>query len=460
MITLNDFITFEHDLEHDSEHDLAHKKDFSVPKIYSANGDLSKRWYVRFSFRNPDTGKLERQNNIYGNANNYTNKEDRLALLSRYRRRLLKLLKAGYNPNIDNTEFHKSQLLKTDLKNSLAEKNEKSFVPQIEYPKATSKLKPSETISKTELKEDTPDDLGMPIREALDFSLKIKEKQIGARSHKDYEYTSNALVKWLEENRPKIKSIEQINKKAALDFLNSVLLRSSSRNRNNIRLHLSSLFQTLEDNEIISSNPIKKIPALRSIPKRNKSYTTEEHKKIFDYLKGEDPILLLYIKFISYNLLRPVEVCRLRVRDVNVKDKTLQFKAKNSPLKTKLIPQIILEELPDLSKLNPDAFLFTPIKIGGEWDTADVNKSNYFSKRFKNVVKDHFNLDKDQTLYSFRHTFITILYQSLVKNSSPHAAKSELMGITGHSTMDALEKYLRDIDAVLPKDYSKHLNND
>jgi hypothetical protein len=28
------------------------------------------------------------------------------------------------------------------------------------------------------------------------------------------------------------------------------------------------------------------------------------------------------------------------------------------------------------------------------------------------------------------------------------------MGITGHQTMEALEKYLRDIDAELPDDYS------
>ena len=65
MQTLNEIITFEHDLEHDSEHDLAHKTDFSPPKIYTAKGDLSKRWYVYFSYRNPSTGKLKRQKNIY-----------------------------------------------------------------------------------------------------------------------------------------------------------------------------------------------------------------------------------------------------------------------------------------------------------------------------------------------------------------------------------------------------------
>ena len=465
MFTLNEFITFEHDLELDSEHDLSKNNNFSSPKIYTANGDLSKRWYVYFSFRDPKTKKLKRQKNIYGKANSFKNKEDRLALLSRYRSRLLKLLEEGFNPNIDNTELYKSNFVLKEKTKAQPAIPEKELVPPITYPKAISKNTEKtwqvENTKTVELAEDTSTtETGMTLREALDFSLNIKEKQISSRSHIDYTYTTNALVRWAKKNRPKLKTIDQFDKKAALEFLNSVLLRTSSRNRNNYRLNLSSLFQVLEDNEIIQSNPFKKIKALKSIPKRNKSYTTKEHTKIFEYLKKEDPLLLLYIKFVSYNFLRPVEVCRLKIKDINLEDKTLQFKAKNSPLKTKLIPKKIIDELPDLSKLDPEFYLFTPIKIGGEWNTSDTNKSNYFSKRYRTVVKDHFNLDKNQTLYSFRHTFITILYQSLLKDSSPHAAKSELMNITGHTSMDALEKYLRGIDAHLPKDYSNHFDHD
>ena len=72
-------------------------------------------------------------------------------------------------------------------------------------------------------------------------------------------------------------------------------------------------------------------------------------------------------------------------------------------------------------------------------------------------MKYHFNLGKEYGLYSFRHTFITKLYRELAKGSPPFEAKSKLMLITGHSTMDALQKYLRDIDAELPEDYSKML---
>jgi hypothetical protein len=78
MFNLNEILTFEYQNEHVLEHDLQMKKNFSTPKIYTANGDLSKRWYLYFSFRNPKTGKLQRMKNIYGNSNNYKTKEDRL----------------------------------------------------------------------------------------------------------------------------------------------------------------------------------------------------------------------------------------------------------------------------------------------------------------------------------------------------------------------------------------------
>jgi integrase len=107
--------------------------------------------------------------------------------------------------------------------------------------------------------------------------------------------------------------------------------------------------------------------------------------------------------------------------------------------------------------LKKEALLFTPEQIGGLWEAELGNRRDYFTKRFKRVVKDHFGLGTDYGLYSFRHTYITKLYRALMKGSSPFEAKSKLMLITGHSSMTALEKYLRDIDAELPADYSEML---
>jgi integrase len=429
MSNLNEMLTFEYESEYDLEYKLSQKKLFSDPKIYTANGDLKKRWYVYFSFRNPSNGKLKRLPPIYGGVNSYKTKEARLTILTAYRKSLLKFLKLGFNPYEDNTEIYNKIIGKKDLSNQ----------------------------GKQNLKLKNTEEPKMTLKEAFEYGLKLKEKLIAAATKRNYENRIKNFLKWMKERHPKIEFIDDLNKKVVSQFLNEVLDRTTARTRNNFRVDLSSIMQVLEDNDVVANNFIKKIPILKSIPERNKTYTQEKQQEIFEYLETEDPILLLYIKFISYNLLRPIEVCRLKVGDINLKNKTVQFKAKNSPLKVKIIPEILMEDLPDLSKLDKNLILFTPDKIGGEWDATVDNRRDYFTKRYKKVVKNHFDLGKDYGLYSFRHTYITKLYRGLVKNSSPFEAKSKLMLITGHASMTALEKYLRDIDAELPADYSEML---
>jgi len=290
----------------------------------------------------------------------------------------------------------------------------------------------------------------MSIDQAFDFALKIKAASLGQISFQNFHSRVRRFQYWLDDQQP----ITSLTKKTVMDYLNEILHSSSARNRNNTRTDLSSLFQVLEDNEIIPVNFIKKINVIKTKAERNKTYTPEMQTKIFEHLETNDPLLLLYIKFLCYNFLRPVEVCRLKIEDIDIHDKKLYVRAKNKLVKVKIIPDILLEELPDLSTLKKSNYLFTPDGIGQEWVADENNRRDNFSKRFKKVVKEHFELNQDYGLYSFRHTFITKLYRELRKSFSPFETKSRMMLITGHSTMSALEEYLRDIDAEIPEDYS------
>jgi len=66
---------------HEKVHDFPMEYDFAEPKLYTGGVDinywskltkaeqkeaLEKDWYVYYSFRNPNTGKLVRQQNIKG----------------------------------------------------------------------------------------------------------------------------------------------------------------------------------------------------------------------------------------------------------------------------------------------------------------------------------------------------------------------------------------------------------
>lgn len=453
-----------HDLVHDLEHyskinhfNLLKQKDFTAPKIFTGGVNillwnqlsesekakaLSKSWYIYYSFRDAETGKLKRMPNIKGNVNKLKTKKERVEYLNAMCVALEFLLEKGFNPNITNNI---EELLNKKQSEASKGNNTSIAIPKENIAIATKTIAiPKENIAMPEI---------LSIKEAFEFALNLKKNTIRDTSYKNFELRIRKFRKSLDENKP----ITYITKKVINDYLNEVLINSSARNRNNTRADFSSLFQVLEDNEIIADNLVKKINVLKSNPERNKTYTSEMQKDIYSFLEENDKLLLLFIKFVSYNFLRPIEVCELRIKDIDLVGKRIYLRTKNKAVKIKIIPEILLNDLPDLSNFAPESFLFTPTGFGQDWVTEPNNKRDYFSKRFKEVVKTHFNLNKDYGMYSFRHTFITKLYREMRKTSSQFETKSKLMLVTGHSTMTALEKYLRDIDAELPEDYSNLL---
>lgn len=395
-------------IEHDFEHKVKQKKRYSEPKIYDANGDLSKRWYVYFSFRKLIDGSLERfPNNIY--APQHLDRKERIEWLKTIQRNLSTLLKDGFNP----------------------------YNPEGKY-----------NFENEESQEKS-------ISDTFKFALHIKRSTLAETSYKGLEGRINRFEKWLNDNGFKNRLITSVNKKVVTAYLNEVLTNTSAKNRNNTRADISSIFSTLEQNEIIPQNFVQKIPVLKSNPEKNKSYSTTEESKIFDYLDKNNKLLSLYVKFISYNFLRPVEVNRLTIGDIDLEDKILKIKTKTG-FKLKRIPQVLIDEMPDISIYNKDAYLFGRKDFGQYWDATETSRRNDYSDYFLEVKKK-FGLGKDYGLYSFRHTFISKLYNTFIKGMTPEEAESNIMSITGHNSKTALRKYLREINTYIPEDYSKYL---
>lgn len=443
---------------HDYVHYLPMKPNYSGPYLYTGNVDiktwstlskeakekaLAKEWYVYYSFRNPQTGKLVRQTNIKTGVNSFRTKQERYTKLVAIHDSLLFILKRGFSPFANNTILEDETLQKLD-----AEINGTAFTTKVSKEINTEKI-PVVKVPKNKLVIENE----KSIKEAFQFGLKIKQNVLAATSYNGFRGRVNRFLAWFDKENSTSQKISTLEKKTFINYLNVVLEESSASNRNNSRADLSSLIQTLVDNEIMTDNYLKSINVLKSSPDRNKTYSVTQEKDILEYIEQNDTILLLYIQFITYNFLRPVEVNRLKIGDLDLEGKKLFVRAKNKAVKVKIIPQKIIDLLPDLSNINPNYYLFTPNTIGATWDAEENNRRDNFSKKFK-LIKDHFKLNKDYGLYSFRHTAITNLYREIRKTRTPHEAKSMLMGITGHQTIEALEKYLRDIDAELPEDYS------
>ena len=286
---------------HENVHVFNMKFNFSEPKIYTggANIDdwpklskeqrkkaLEKHWYLYYRYRDPKTGRLVKQTHIKGGANRYKDKRSRYHILKQLQQALSIVLHEGYNPYDENTsliEYLEDRLYNKNAKTG--KRTEPSVPGNIEV----------NTIS---------------IQEAFEQALGWKQKMMGDDSFKKFKSRINRFSKWLEGQNFKLKdSIDKIDKKIVMQHLNEVLLNTSAANRNNTRADLRALFQTLEDNDIIKDNFIGRISVLKSTPTMHKSYSPSLLEKLDDYLKINDPILRLFVQFISYNFLRPIEVC-------------------------------------------------------------------------------------------------------------------------------------------------------
>lgn len=370
---------------------------------------LAKDWYLRWSFRHPETGKLTRQRNFKGGVNRLKTVKERISFLKEHKKRLEELLNDGLSP------YGSKDAFTFDV-------NTKKYT----------------------------------IKDALEEAYNLASLNITETTAKDYKYAKDEFLRFIgKENE--YRDISEVNKKVILAYLNDKMKKTSARTRNNRKSSLSALFNQLENNEIIDRNFIKEIPKEKTREKTDRTLSRDQLTNIVEYLKKNDPTLLLYLKFVAYNFLRPIEVNRLKVKDVDLKEGFLYFRAKNKPLKKKIIPSVYIDDLRklELENYDPEDYLFTLKDSPGEWIATDNNRRDRYSKRFKKV-KDKFNLGNDYGLYSFRHSFITNLFQHLrtKKGMSYNEAIDTLMPITGHTSKEGLMNYIHKIDADIPKDYS------
>jgi integrase len=389
---------------HNSLHDLKTKKKYSQPKIQHYNFNLDYIWYVYYTFRNPITGYMERMPNI--TCSKTLTKSERLEYLKIIKTNLLDMLKNGFNP--------------FDMDNSMEEV------------------------------------VTMSIEEAFEFALNLKKQTQSGNTHTNYKARIKKFELWLKKRGFEKRFITSINKKVITTYLNEILEKTSARNRDNTRLDLSSLFQAMEDNDIIPNNLVKSINVVGSVPVKNKPFSSQQEIEIYKYIDDNKlKVLSLFIKFVSYTFLRPVEVSRLKIEDINIIDKTIRIKAKTG-FQIAIIPDILLNIIPDLSKYPEDSFLIGRTDFGQYWKSTDTNRRNHLSKIFLEVKKI-LKLSDEYGIYSFRHTFAIKLYNEFIKVMNQDQAESQLMSITRHKTKEALRKYLREINAYRPEDYSKYL---
>lgn len=380
------------------------KRAYTTPRIYSGKKQYNPkdRWYIYYSYLNPGTQKMERQKLIYLDINRrYKKKRERLKHFTYVRDVLDSLLEDGYSPYT---------YAKVDEENLTTAKS------------------------------------------CIMNALEIKKADVTDKTFRDYKAKVKVFVKYLIENNLDYYPIGSITRQHVKKFLDNKESETSTATRNCYLKVLSSIFSQLMRDKHISENVIKTLKLYEVEVLGNKVYSPEEEDRVLGYLKDNEPSLHLLVKFVSFVLLRPIEVCRLRVKDINFEKRVLSVKTKTKQYKSKTIPQLMLDELLHYDLSNPEAYLITKDGIAVTDESAEKRRA-FFTKKYQQIRKS-LDIEKGFTLYSFRHTSITKMYKKLRLTSNLKETLNRLMEITGHTTRDGLVNYLREADIEVVDDYS------
>lgn len=316
------------------------------------------------------------------------------------------------------------------------------------------------------VQKETVDKNIFTIAEAFNLAFKEKYKIWGESTRNNNQYLFNVFIRWIEAQKLENRNIEELTKRHISMFLNHLTANNSinSVSRNNYRRLVVLLLEQLISDDILKQNVASTIPKLIEKPEKNKPFTKDQLKAIKEYLLKNDPYLYLYLQFIMYGFFRPIEVVRIKLKDINLERNVITVATKTeSSFDTILIVKnlrTIIEKM-NIDFSNSEYFLFTNTGKPNIWNVArEKSKEDYFIRKFKKV-KTALNLGAEYGTYSFRHTFALDLYHQFIKQGlSNLEAKHKLMTITRHRSIESLERYLRDIGAVLPKDYSSDFTID
>jgi integrase len=204
-------------------------------------------------------------------------------------------------------------------------------------------------------------------KQAIELALKEKYKVWSNISIKNNTAQINVFIRFLKKHNLYTKNINEINKRFIILFLNNLGIDKNkpvnATTRNTYRKNISSLFAQMVADDIIAINFVESIPKMKENPQKNTPFTKKEVYQIKKYLLEHDPYLYLFIKFVMYGFFRPVEVCRIRIKDINLDRNTIsvQSKTETATANTVYITKQLQETIEgmNLANFKDDHFIFT-----------------------------------------------------------------------------------------------------
>lgn len=400
---------------------MKRKKLVILPKLNDAGGDLSKKWFVYYSVRDPRTDKMERFKDHVGLS--HPDEAIRRERANKVIREITDKLKRGWTPFLNDTEaIYEDQLQYKHVaeiygKQKAANATFRMFASQ--YIEAKKKEKPEEKTLQT------------------------------------YVSKLRMLTAWSEAKKGTI-DITAFDNALILEFFSYLVdqKKLATGTINDYRQIIRSTFDFIKDQGVIHENPVYNIPPGVDKDMAPRPVAVWDIETFREAIIKDDPQLWMAIEFETYCFLRPGKELRLlKIRDIDLARGLInvdRFRAKTNRERYATIPRHFLLKLRNLYQLqqyNRDYYVF-----GKEYKPGPICLGKNNLKNRFNGFRKKLNMPDSYKLYSWKHTGNSLAADSDINMLA-------LRDQNGHTSVQTTEIYLKHKLGVVNKEIQDKFPN-
>ena len=272
--------------------------------------------------------------------------------------------------------------------------------------------------------------------EAINQIYEIRKKENALNSATREKSYIKKLLEFLTIHHIQEIGIKDIQSTHIIKFLDWIKAKGNANiTRNNYLSWLKAIFNILQSRGYIAESPVKNIRKLREEQTKSVALPPDHLRIVIEQVKKKDTDTYIFCLFVFYTFIRPLELRRLKVGQVDLKNQKIVIygnQSKNKKTEYVMLPEPlkkVLEENQFLER-NEESILFS--------DTTPLKYSrNKYSILFAKIVREQ-NLPKDYGLYCLKHTGVVEYYK---KGCGIKFIKEQCR----HSSLEQTDKYLKSL---------------
>lgn len=267
------------------------------------------------------------------------------------------------------------------------------------------------------------------------INRQLEEGVLRLSTIQGYQSSSRILEEWNEKQPNPITYIYQFDHQLCVRFLDYVYMGrgNSPVTRNNHLAFLRSFSTFLVQRMFVKVKPTDGIQnfSKSNLKKERTVISAADMKRLHEWLMAKNKSFLLVCYFLYYMLIRPREIAKLKLRDINVAKQTVFIDAsisKNKKSGCVTINQSVLELMLDLGYFNApaDYYIFSENFMPG----AKPISERHYRYYWVTYVVPALNFPPTYKFYSLKDSGITEMLRSMDTLSVKEQARHSSLTIT------------------------------